>query len=67
MLQADLYESYLHGIDEKEEDLLNDSTLNCNKEHPSNQSIKRGTRVSLTIRHVLKVSKLKLKIGSNFK
>ncbi|EFX74607.1 hypothetical protein DAPPUDRAFT_307189 [Daphnia pulex] len=61
--QGNIYETYLHGIDEKYEDILDNSTLNVPSNYQMNQSLKRGTRVSLTIRRVQKVSKLKIKLG----
>lgn len=61
--QGNIYETYLHGIDEKYEDILDNSILNVPSNYQMNQSLKRETRVSLTIRHVQKVSKLKIKLG----
>jgi len=53
------------GIVEREEDTISDSLLNMNKTGKNlvvGERIKRSTRVSLTIRHVLKISKLKIKL-----
>jgi alkylated DNA repair protein alkB family protein 6 len=61
--QGNIYETYLHGIDEKYEDILDNSIFNVPSNYQMNQSLKRETRVSLTIRHVQKVSKLKIKLG----
>lgn len=61
--QGDMYENYLHGIDERDEDFMDSSMLNIDGNHLVNQCLKRGTRVSLTIRHVQKISKIKIKLG----
>ncbi|XP_057377968.1 alpha-ketoglutarate-dependent dioxygenase alkB homolog 6-like isoform X2 [Daphnia carinata] len=61
--QGDIYENYLHGIDEKDEDFIDNSMLNTQNNDFINQSLKRDTRVSLTIRHVQKISKITIKLG----
>ena len=62
--QGHIYENYLHGIDEKLEDVVDELMLNVNhKNDQLKQSLKRNTRVSLTIRHVLKISKIKIKLS----
>ena len=58
-----MYKVYLHGIKEVQEDeIIPESILNyerLNKKIPnSDESIKRDTRISLTIRHVPKVLKI---------
>lgn len=64
ILQDEMYFNYLHGIEEKEEDIINESVLNLSKiKLLSMESVIRGTRISLTIRHVLKISKFKLRFG----
>ncbi|KAK9502294.1 hypothetical protein O3M35_011092 [Rhynocoris fuscipes] len=56
-----MYTDYLHEIEEKTEDKLNDSIVNINKtKYSINDCLKRDTRISLTIRHVPKLSKIKL-------
>jgi len=66
VLTEDMYNTYLHGIAERTEDIVDCSKV-CNIDllsHPS-RDIKRTTRVSLTIRHVPKVLKVKLKLGKH--
>jgi len=62
ILKDDMYHKYLHGIEEITKDSLTEDIVNVK---PSEvDSVKaRSTRVSLTIRHVPKTSKLKLMIG----
>ncbi|XP_025987392.1 alpha-ketoglutarate-dependent dioxygenase alkB homolog 6 [Solenopsis invicta] len=66
VLQKDLYHNYLHSIAERDADSILGSSIKnlhmCAENFTDKQIIKRGTRVSLTIRHVPKTSKLKLKI-----
>nr|CAI5819205.1 unnamed protein product [Callosobruchus analis] len=63
IVKDDLYSHYLHCIPEQEEDILED-VMNINQCGDSNLALgvklKRKTRVSLTIRNVLKVLKVKL-------
>lgn len=58
----DMYLTYLHGITERCEDIVTEHI--CNLPNIQSQcqvgtSLQRDTRVSLTIRHVPKVTKLK--------
>ena len=58
-----MYKVYLHGIKEVQEDkIIPESILNYKRLNKkilnSDESIKRDTRVSLTIRHVPKVLKI---------
>jgi alkylated DNA repair protein alkB family protein 6 len=58
-----MYKVYLHGIKEVQEDkIIPESILNYERLNKkilnSDESIKRDTRVSLTIRHVPKVLKI---------
>ncbi|XP_065882434.1 alpha-ketoglutarate-dependent dioxygenase alkB homolog 6-like [Dysidea avara] len=69
VLKEDMYNTYLHGIAERTEDIVDCSKV-CNMDQLSHSSpfptnIKRTTRVSLTIRHVPKVLKVKLKLGKH--
>jgi len=61
----DMYHTYLHGIEEREDDMLDcNSVWNKNylsKEYPN--TVERDTRVSLTIRYFPKVLKSKLRLG----
>ncbi|XP_012141260.1 putative RNA/DNA demethylase ALKBH6 [Megachile rotundata] len=67
ILQGDLYHHYLHSIAEKDTDVISGSIIKnlsiCGEEFKEEQILKRGVRLSLTIRHVPKTSKLKLKFG----
>ena len=51
-----MFHYYLHGIEELKEDNLCDNLINC-----IDPIAKRSTRVSLTIRHVPKTKKFKIK------
>ncbi|CAK9823566.1 Alpha-ketoglutarate-dependent dioxygenase alkB homolog 6 [Anthophora retusa] len=67
ILQGDLYHNYLHSIAERDTDVVAKSLIKnldiCGEKFSEGQTLKRGIRLSLTIRHVPKTSKLKLKIG----
>jgi hypothetical protein len=58
-----MYDNYLHGIEEKYEDIVDNLILNVPSNYQMNLLLKRGTRVSLTIRQVQKLSKIKIKLG----
>ena len=61
-----MYRRYLHGIAERTEDIISDRICNFGcLETPMKLGdiLKRTTRVSLTIRHVPKTLKVKLKLG----
>ncbi|XP_058793838.1 alpha-ketoglutarate-dependent dioxygenase alkB homolog 6 [Phymastichus coffea] len=66
ILQKELYHEYLHSIDEREIDVIDKSDIKnlylCSQTYDKNQILNRTTRLSLTIRHVPKTSKLKLKL-----
>ncbi|XP_050595520.1 alpha-ketoglutarate-dependent dioxygenase alkB homolog 6 isoform X2 [Bombus affinis] len=67
ILQGDLYHNYLHSIAERDTDVVSKSVIKnlsiCGDKFSEAEILKRGTRLSLTIRHVPKTSKLKLRIG----
>lgn len=67
ILQGDLYHNYMHSIAERDTDIISSSAIKnliiCGEKFSGGETLKRGTRLSLTIRHVPKSSKLKLKIG----
>lgn len=68
IVQCDMYENYLHGIDNVESDTIDENIANyhqCSESYQIGQVIKRGTRISLTIRHVPKTSKIKIKMYTN--
>lgn len=60
--KLDMYHKYYHSISEIEEDDLTDPLLrNVRNLEIGQETLKRATRYSLTIRHVPKTSKLKLR------
>lgn len=61
---GEVYERFLHGIEEVEEDLVSEYVANLGLCHGVSVGdvVKRGTRVSLTIRSVPKVVKFKLRL-----
>ena len=61
LVKDDLYRHFLHGIDESEEDVVTADLVNS--KDAEGTVLKRGTRVSLTIRNVPKTSRVKLKLG----
>ncbi|OAD53209.1 putative alpha-ketoglutarate-dependent dioxygenase ABH6 [Eufriesea mexicana] len=67
ILQENLYHNYLHSIAERESDIISKSVIKnlsiCGEQFSEGEVLKRGIRLSLTIRHVPKTSKLKLRIG----
>lgn len=63
LLSNDMYTKYMHAIKEREEDEITDTCLNlenCGKRYKVGDTLRRKTRVSLTIRNVLKVSKVNI-------
>ncbi|KAF2884905.1 hypothetical protein ILUMI_21276 [Ignelater luminosus] len=63
ILQDDMYTKYLHSIREVTEDRITDCYANlkeCSSKYSIGEVLKRKTRVSLTIRNVPKVCKVKL-------
>ncbi|XP_043283214.1 alpha-ketoglutarate-dependent dioxygenase alkB homolog 6 isoform X2 [Venturia canescens] len=67
VLQENLYHDYLHSIAERDTDIISSQktkNLNlCSGNYHNGDVLERGTRLSLTIRHVPKTSKLKIKLG----
>ncbi|XP_068617298.1 alpha-ketoglutarate-dependent dioxygenase alkB homolog 6 [Battus philenor] len=67
VLQDKLFHQYLHSIEECKEDILDDSIRNlnmCSVKYVKGCKLVRGTRVSLTIRHVPKTTSFKINIGN---
>ena len=58
----DMYNLYLHGIQAQSTDTMTDQVINPDKNVQVNtgDKLERTTRISLTIRHVPKVLKMKL-------
>ena len=63
VLKHDMYHKYLHGIEEVHEDVLSDKICNLTNCDDIGSTISRSKRISLTIRHVPKTSKMKLRLG----
>ncbi|XP_076644262.1 putative RNA/DNA demethylase ALKBH6 [Halictus rubicundus] len=67
ILQGDLYHRYLHSIAERGTDILSKSVVKnldiCGDRFSEGQTLHRDVRLSLTIRHVPKTTRLKIKIG----
>ncbi|KAG8040516.1 hypothetical protein G9C98_002512 [Cotesia typhae] len=65
VLQDTLYHDYLHSISECNYDTIESSYIRnlnlCSFKYEEGEKLNRKTRISLTIRHVPKTSKLKLK------
>nr|CAD7411669.1 unnamed protein product [Timema poppensis] len=66
VLQDDLYHKYHHSIAEVTQDTITDRIANlgsCRGRYTIGQCLQRQTRLSLTIRHVPRTSKLQIKLG----
>lgn len=66
ILQDEMYQRLLHGIRPCSQDTLTEKVLNApaaGAQPGEEETLTRGTRVSLTIRHVPKVLKAKLLLG----
>lgn len=64
ILKDDMYHQFLHSIAEINSDVIDDTVLNlngCEQQYKFGDKLERTTRISLTIRHVPKTSKMKLK------
>ncbi|XP_011311064.1 alpha-ketoglutarate-dependent dioxygenase alkB homolog 6 [Fopius arisanus] len=65
ILQEELYHNYLHSISERKVDVVSVENIRnldlCSLKYTDGEILERKTRLSLTIRHVPKTSKLKLK------
>lgn len=67
MVTGEMYTRYLHGIAERDADVLDSHVANlslCGTPYCEGQTLTRTTRVSLTIRNVPKVLKVRLKLGN---
>lgn len=67
ILKDDMYNKYLHSISEVTEDLITSNLANIERcasfKNRIGEIVPRGRRISLTIRHVPKTSKMKLRLG----
>ena len=62
VVREEAYSSLLHGIQEVGEDTLGPGILNL-REEEEGATLARGTRVSLTIRHVPNTTRCKIRLG----
>ena len=62
VLKDECYSTLLHGIQEVREDKMDSSIVNLTEDEKKSMVMPRSTRVSLTIRHVPKTSKLKIRL-----
>lgn len=63
VIKDDMYSKYLHSIQDIDVDVISEgcaNLLNCGKQYILGDKIKRDTRISITIRNVTKVLKIKL-------
>ena len=63
VLKDDMYDKYLHGIEEIDQDIISDKICNLHDPSVIGQAFPRSTRISLTIRHVPNTTKMKFKFG----
>lgn len=64
VLRNEMYENYMHGIDEIQSDEINEHINNlnaCGEKFAIGDNIPRSSRISLTIRNVPKCSNFKLR------
>ena len=66
VLKNDMYNKYLHGIEEVSEDTLGSNIARLPEGSSIGSQMQRGIRYSLTIRNVPKTSKIKFKFGKGF-
>uniref|UniRef100_A0A8W7K9V9 Fe2OG dioxygenase domain-containing protein n=1 Tax=Anopheles albimanus TaxID=7167 RepID=A0A8W7K9V9_ANOAL len=65
VVKDDMYHRYLHAIQDRNEDVIDDGIANISQlghEVKIGEVLHRATRVSLTIRHVPKTTKMKIKL-----
>ncbi|XP_058119458.1 alpha-ketoglutarate-dependent dioxygenase alkB homolog 6 [Anopheles ziemanni] len=64
VVKDDMYHTYFHSIKELEQDVVDSTITNLSLlcKAKLNDVLLRGTRISLTIRHVPKTTKMKIKI-----
>lgn len=67
ILKDDMYNKYLHSISEVTEDLITNNIANIDRcigfRNRLGEVVKRDRRISLTIRHVPKTTRLRIKLG----
>ena len=65
ILKDDMYHKFLHSIEERKGDVIDEKVLNlsnCGENYKLGDQLPRDRRISLTIRHVPKTSKMKIKL-----
>lgn len=66
ILKNDLYNNFMHGIADNEEDLITENIKNLgnlSEMHKIGSKLMRNKRISLTIRYVPKTTTMRLKFG----
>lgn len=66
VIQDDVYKNYLHSIEEVTSDIISNKISNlqlCLKHYNDSEVLSRGTRISLTIRHVPATTKVLLRLS----
>ncbi|GAB0087742.1 alpha-ketoglutarate-dependent dioxygenase alkB homolog 6 [Sergentomyia squamirostris] len=66
LIKDDAYHNYLHSIEECSQDIIGEHVANlslCENNHELGTVLTRSCRISLTIRHVPKTSKMQIKLG----
>lgn len=66
ILKDDMYQKYLHSIADEMYDTIGDNLANldrCELKDHVGETVQRNRRISLTIRHVPKTSKIHLRLG----
>lgn len=66
IIKDSMYNDHLHSISNLSEDLICDKVCNlhsCEITHKLGDRLERGRRISLTIRHVPKTTKSKIRLG----
>lgn len=67
ILKDDMYNKYLHSISEVTEDLITNNIANIERcigfRNRLGETVKRERRISLTIRHVPKTTRMRIKLG----
>ncbi|XP_055693427.1 alpha-ketoglutarate-dependent dioxygenase alkB homolog 6 [Lutzomyia longipalpis] len=66
LIKDKAYHEHMHSIEELLEDRIDEAVMNlslCEKSYSPGTILARSRRISLTIRHVPKTSKMKIKLG----
>jgi alkylated DNA repair protein alkB family protein 6 len=66
VLQDDMYTKYVHTIPEVHQDTVSGAEANlelCSGHYAADTELHRATRISLTVRHVPRTTKLHIQLG----